>query len=222
MFYPPSGPGQPWNGLTEVREVVSGSDIRVSHVDGTKFVQRRSPGSFAGTIEAYGYPEGFYDDILVQRRPPTFGMSYRTGFSENSKIHLVFNLKISPVGFFYKTSEIDKWSWGFTTTPVDIPGAKSGSHIVIDTSVAYPWAVEALEDILYGSDSEEPRLPLPSEVIDIFEENAMLRIIDNGDGSWTAVDMFDTIIEFPDADSFEITWPSAVYIDPDTYTISSL
>lgn len=201
---------------------MSDSGFKSIYNDGVKTVQRRRPGYFAGTIEAFGYPQAFYDDILVQRRPPSFGMSYRTGFSENFKIHLVFNLKISPVGIFYKSSETDKWTWGFTTTPVHIPGAVVGSHVVVDTSIAYPWAVEALEAILYGSDTEDPRLPSPTELYDIFEANAILRITDNGDGTWTADTTDPDIIMMLDPDTFEITWPSAIYIDPDTYTISSL
>jgi hypothetical protein len=81
--------------------------------------------------------------------------------------------------------------------------------------------MEALEDVLYGTDDESPRLPSPEEVFEIFEENAILRIIDNGDGTWTAIGP-DSAIEMLDSETFEITWPSAVYIDADTYTISSL
>ena len=222
VFYPPSGSGQAWNGLTAVKENPTDSDVKVRFLDGMRTNQRRPPGNFAGTIEAFSYPEGFYDDILSQRRPPSFGMSYRTGISDNWKLHLVYNLKISPVGIFHESFETDKWVWPFTTTPIDIPLAKRSAHIVVDSSIAYSWSITDLEDILYGTADTDARLPTPQELYDLFESNAILRIIDNGDGSWTAETDEDGIISFPDADSFEITWPSVIYLDANTYTISSL
>lgn len=222
VFYPISSPGQAWNGLSAIKEIHVDADVNTRYMDGQKFNQRRPLGSFAGTIEAFNYPSGFYDDILSQRRPPTFGLSYRTGFSENWKLHLVYNLKISPVGILRQTSETDKWGWGFTTISVDVPFAVRSAHIVVDTSKAYSWTVTELEDILYGTESSDPRLPLPDELYDLFESNGILRITDNGDGTWTADTDEDGIITMLDADTFEITWPSAIYIDADSYNISTL
>lgn len=222
VFYPISGPGQAWNGLTSIKENEIDSNARARFLDGLRTNQRRTTGNFSGSIEAFSYPPGFYDDILVQKRPPYFGLSYRTGNSTNFKLHLVFNLKISPVGIFRESFETDKWVWPFTTTPIDVPLSKRSAHITIDSGIAYPWTMEALEDILYGTESTDPRLPLPQELYDLFESNGILRITDNGDGSWTADTDESGIISFPDVDSFEITWPSAIYIDANTYTISTL
>ena len=87
--------------------------------------------------------------------------------------------------------------------------------------VAYSAAISDLEDMLYGTNAEAPRLPLPDEIISIFEENALLRIIDHGDGTWTAIGP-DEAITMITPTEFEIDWPSATYLDEETYTIRSL
>jgi hypothetical protein len=48
-----------------------------------------------------------------------------------------------------------------------------------------------------------------------------LIIINNGDGTWTAISNEDGIIVMTDASTFEITSDSAVYLDDDSYTIGS-
>ena len=94
--------------------------------------------------------------------------------------------------------------------------------MIIDTRYLYHSAVEALEQILYGSGSAQPRLPLPTEVIELLELSAGLRIIDNGDGTWTAIsDVEDVITTLPNG-LFSIDWPTAEYTSPDTYSIASM
>jgi len=137
------------------------------------------------------------------------------------RLHLVYNVLFSPEGFSHEQSPVTSHSWGFTTLPIDIPGAKRSAHLIVETSIAYSWVIEILEDILYGTEGNAPRLPLPEEIVDIFETNAILQIIDNGDGTWTAIGP-DSVVYLTDPDTFEISWPSAVYIDADSYTVSTL
>ena len=58
-------------------------------------------------------------------------------------------------------------SWEFTTTPVEVTGHKPTASIVIDSTKVDASKLEALEAILYGSESEEARLPLPNEVAQV-------------------------------------------------------
>jgi hypothetical protein len=95
------------------------------------------------------------------------------------------------------------------------------AQLVIDRDLAYSSTIEALEEVLYGSEAEAPRLPTPQEVMAIFEENSILQVVDHGDGSFTVTGP-DEAIQMLDATSFEITWASAVYVDAETYTIHSL
>ena len=95
------------------------------------------------------------------------------------------------------------------------------SHMVIDTSVAYPETVEALEDLIYGSPSFAAALPAPADILQVFEENSILQIIDHGDGTWTAIGP-DDVVYMVSADEFRIDYPTAVYLDATTYTVHSL
>lgn len=216
VFYPRNGPGEAWNGLTSVQES-SDEDEQVRYIDGIKSRRHRRMGEFSGTIEAFTYPDSFFENVLTQRRQQGFGLSYRV----KDKIHLVYNILVGPTSFDARYLDTEPFSWSFTTAPVQVPGARLSSHLVIDTVKAYPATVAALEDLLYGSDSISPQLPSPEEVLNVFDINSILKVTDNGDGSFT-VEGPDDVIQMLDPTTFQITWPSAVYIDEDSYSISSL
>jgi hypothetical protein len=55
-------------------------------------------------------------------------------------------------------------SWEFSTTPVDVTGFEPTASIEIDSTKVDAEKLKALEAVLYGSESEEARLPLPDEV----------------------------------------------------------
>ena len=220
VYYPQDAPAEPWNGLISVDELPSDESAQSRYIDGVKTLLRRRPGEFAGRIEAYTYPSSL-DSLIGSRGRKSFGFSYRITKPDGYLIHLVYNLKISPEGFFWDQSESTSFVWNFTTSPIPVPGARASAHLIIDTSKAYSTTVEDFENVIYGDESTHARLPLPDEVLEIFEENSILRVIDNGDGTWTAIGP-DDVITFLDPTTFEITWPSAVYIDSDSYTIHSL
>lgn len=52
---------------------------------------------------------------------------------------------------------------------MDVPGFKPTARLIITSTKADPAKLKALEDILYGTDTEEPRLPLPEEVIELLK-----------------------------------------------------
>jgi hypothetical protein len=137
----------------------------------------------------------------------------------------VYNVVVSPSVYIYQQTDSESYSWDFTSLPVEIPlswyGAVRTAHLIIDADVAYIETLAALEDVLYGTDEEDPRLPFPEEVFQIFEDHSILIVTDNGDGTFTVTGP-DSAIIMLDPDTFQITWPSAVYIDADTYTIHSL
>jgi hypothetical protein len=221
VFYSKNAPGEVWNGLIGINEDSTDIEEHSRHIDGVKIYRYQRTGHLSGQIEAVTYPESLHNDVFGRRITSTFGMSYRVMTATGYKLHLVYNVLLKPSSYVHKQAEVQTFNWDFSTTPVAVPQAKPTSHLVIDTSIAYSWTVEVLENILYGTDTESARLPLPEEIFEVFEENAILQIIDNGDGTWTAIGP-DSVITMLDSDTFQIAWPSAVYIDADTYTISSL
>ena len=107
-----------------------------------------------------------------------FGLSYRTlkgndtdGNAHGYKIHLIYGCKAAPSEKSYATvndsPEAITFSWEVNTTPVSVEGIKPTSILTIDSTKVDAGALEALEAILWGSESGEARLPLPDEVVSL-------------------------------------------------------
>lgn len=127
--------------------------------------------------------------MVGQQTRKKFGLCYRTAVGNDTeaddygyKLHLVYGAQASPSERSYATindsPEAITFSWEFTTTPSDYSDAnitlKPSSIITIDsTKVTGATAEERaavmkrIEDVLYGTDQAEPRLPLPSEIAGI-------------------------------------------------------
>ena len=182
------GAGVPWNGLTAVTESPSGAEATPLYADDIKYLNLISNEDFGGTIEAYTYPDEFKacngeaelapGVVLGQQPRKAFGFCYRTVLGndeeENAfgyKLHLVYNAKAAASEKSYATinesPEAITFSWEFTTTPVEVEGFKPTAIVTIDSTKVDAEKLKALEAKLYGSESEEPSLPLPNEVATI-------------------------------------------------------
>lgn len=106
-----------------------------------------------------------------------FGLSYRTligndehGENLGYKLHLVYNMMVEPSSITHETiseqGDPIKKSWAFTTSPIAIPGRRPSSHITI-SSLRNLSIANAVSNIIYGSDTDPPRLPLPTEIVEI-------------------------------------------------------
>lgn len=184
--------GVAWNGLTAVTESPSGAEETALYADDTKYLSLRSVEEFGATIEAYTYPDEFAQCdgsaalvtgvyIGQQTRKP-FGFCYRTAVGNDAegddfgyKLHLIYGCSASPSEKSYATindsPEAVTFSWEITTVPVEVTGHKKTSTLIIDSTkldAAGLAALAELEDILYGTEVTEPRLPLPDEVAALF------------------------------------------------------
>lgn len=180
------GSGEVWNGLTGVTESPSGGDPTDMWADNIKYASVRAAEKFGCTIEAYTYPDSFAEcdgsreiapgvTIGQQSRKP-FGFSYRTRISndmgiEENRLHLIYGATASPSEKSYTTvnesPDAITFSWEVDTTPVNVTGFNPTSYLSIDTRKCDKTKLKDLEDVLYGTESEEARLPLPDEVADI-------------------------------------------------------
>lgn len=177
--------GVAWNGLTAVTESPSGAEATPLYADDIKYLNLMSNEEFGATIEAYTYPDEFAvcngELELVagvnigQQARKTFGMCYRTvvGNDVDSndhgyKLHLIYGALAAPSEKAYATindsPEAITFSWEVSTTPVNVTGHKPTAYISIDSRKADKAKLAALEAVLYGSESEEARLPLPDEI----------------------------------------------------------
>ena len=107
-------------------------------------------------------------------------MSYKTVLgndTENNaygyKLHLIYGALAAPSEKAYATindsPEAITFSWELSTTPVSVNGFEPTASITIDSTKVDAEKLKSLEAILYGSESEEARLPLPDEVATIMK-----------------------------------------------------
>lgn len=179
--------GVAWNGLTGVTESPSGAEATALYANNQKYLSLMSAEEFGATIEAYTYPDEFGEcngekeltegvSVGQQKRSP-FGMSYRTKIGNDVdadlgyKIHLIYGALAAPSEKAFATindsPEAITFSWEVTTTPVNVTGMKPTATLVIDSTKVSAEALKAIEDILYGAEETEARLPLPDEVLSI-------------------------------------------------------
>ena len=177
--------GVAWSGLTTVTETASGAEATPLYADNIKYLNLMSVEELGGTIEAYTAPDEFgacdgtaeiTPGVTVGQQPrQTFGLAYQTilgNDTENNKhgykIHLVYGALASPTERSYATvndsPEAMTMSWEFSTTPVSVTGFEPTSLVVIDSTKVDAEKLAAFEAIIYGSEAQEARLPLPDEV----------------------------------------------------------
>lgn len=177
--------GVAWNGLTSVSESPSGAEATALWADNIKYLNLYSAEEFGATIEAYTYPDEFAEldgsaeiapgAMIGQQNRKAFGLSYRTvlgndiqGNDYGYKLHLIYGAQASPSEKSYETindsPDAITFSWELNTTPTNVTGHKPTASLVIDSTKCDATKLAALEEILYGTDNEDPRMPLPDEV----------------------------------------------------------
>jgi hypothetical protein len=241
VLYPSLNFGVAWNGLVAVHESDDETTQTVTYFDGQVLSNRMTLSSFAATIDAFTYPAEFEpfdgsDEILTAQKRETFGFSYRTMLGndisqEGYRVHLVYNALATPSARHYASidpsNSTTAMSWDISTTPVPFSVSplssytlRPSAHLILDSTVVAPGVMAEIESILYGEDLVNPRLPLPTEILDIFEPYALFRIFDHGDGTFTATGPDDAVYLTAPTE-FVLSWPSVVMLSEDTYKASS-
>lgn len=177
--------GVAWNGFTSVNQNPSGAESTPLFANDSKYLSLTSSEEFGATIEAYTYPKEFAEcdgsaelikgvRVGQQSRKP-FGLSYVTTLGNDLLkeeygyvIHLVYGCMAAPSSRQYETINKDpeamKLSWELTTTPVAVEGKRPTAHLEIVSTDLEKEKLKKLEDILYGTESEAARMPLPDEI----------------------------------------------------------
>lgn len=178
--------GVAWNGVTALNISPSGAEPTPLYANDAKYLNLMSNEELGYTIEAYTYPEEWEecdgsaeaaDGVYLGQQPRVkFGLVAKTligndtnGTTHGYKLHLFYGCIASPAEESHATTndspEAITFSWTVNTEPVAVAGYKPTSYICIDSTKADPSKLAALEAKLYGSESEEAKLPLPSEII---------------------------------------------------------
>nr|DAO17696.1 MAG TPA: tail tube protein [Caudoviricetes sp.] len=187
------GDGVAWNGITAVNESPSGAEPTALYANNGKYLNLISNEDFAATIEAYTYPDEFEECdgskeiapgvVIGQQKRKVFGLAYRTllgndvdGYDHGYKLHLVYGCLAAPSENNHSTvndsPEAGTMSWSVSTTPVEVADAKPTATVTIDSTKADKAKLKKLEDMLYGTEQAESKLPLPAEVITLMKDAA--------------------------------------------------
>lgn len=183
--------GVPWDGVTSIAENSSGGESLSYYLDGYKYLTLLSSEEFSGTITAYSAPQQFNKCdgtsavgnglFITQQRRKSFNLSYRTlvgndsdGLDYGYKIHIVYGALASPTSRDNRSvntsPDPNSLSWQFSTVAPSVVGIKPTAHFVIDTRFTPAGLVTYLEDILYGTAINDPRLPTAAELVDLFTQ----------------------------------------------------
>lgn len=241
VLYLQDGTTVPWNGLTSVNTYdEANSEVESYYVDGLKLLDVSGYGEFEADLSAFTTPKEFDRCVglgeikqglsVSGQQRESFGLSYRTlvgdsqkGLRRGYKIHLIYGATALSESENHETLSDDpaamSLSWKLKTVAQHIPGRAPSAHLIIDTRYMYSSSVGALEAVLYGAD-QPPRLPTPTEVLDIIEEGSGLRVIDNGDGTFSVESDVPNAIKVISSTEFEIDWVT-METTVDTYTVKS-
>lgn len=190
VLYIGSEPGVPWIGLTGVNISTSGGSEKPRYLDGAKIANYSTPEHLAATIDAITYPSEFEQcdgtaqlenglRAKQQRRKP-FAMCYRSkigndndGVDHAYKIHILYNLRAEPADRGYETlsdeNEPMALSWKANGRGERVAGLLPTAHFEVDARDAPPELLLQLENMLYGAEASNPRLPTAGELVFMFD-----------------------------------------------------
>ena len=187
------GTGVAWNGVTALNITPSGAEPTALWANDRKYLNLMSAEEIGATLEAYTYPDEFMacdgsatvapGVYIGQQARKTFGLVAKTligndteGNKHGYKLHLLWGCLASTSEKAYATvndsPEAITLSWEVTTTPVEVEGYEATAYMSIDSTKTDAAKLKALEAKIYGSESEEPSMPTPAEVISMMAEAA--------------------------------------------------
>lgn len=202
VLYVTSDAGVAWNGLVSVTEAAKGGEAKPAYLDGVKYRNIASSEEFEATIEAFTAPiefglcdgnVGISNGLIAtrQRRRP-FNLTYRTKVGSSAdanlgyRIHIIYNALAAPAEHMHSTlgdsNDVSTLSWTITTQPPYLMGYKPTAHYIIDSRFTTDETLSALEDILYGTDSAQARIPDVEELAMMFgySENLIVTVLPGG------------------------------------------
>lgn len=180
--------GVAWSGITGIDDSPDGAEANDFYADNIKYASLRSAENHKGSISAYDWPdewrecdgskaveEGLY--IGQQKRKP-FGLVYRTEVGNDANpeagyvLHFVWNATVSPTEKTHETinenPDLPEYDWDYDCLPVpvsSVANAKPVSTMEADSRKLSSAKMKAIEDQIYGTESVEPAMPTPDQLI---------------------------------------------------------
>lgn len=243
VLYLPDGSAVPWNGLLEVNEKPE-AEANSVYFDGMKINHLVNRGSFVGTMKAITYPDEFIEmeglsaislGMYFGEQPhKMFGLSWRTkigtdlGEDSGYKLHVLYNVSAMPNEKTYATitddPNIANFQWDIVAIPEEVEGFKPTAHVIIDSRYIDPAQLEDIEAFLYGTEGTDASLVPISSFVNYLYFGYQWKIIDNGDGTWTAITPIEGLVAIDpvDPDKWTLNDVNATYLTTDVYTIDDM
>lgn len=183
VLYVDGKPGVAWSGLLRVDQRTVGGELAPIYMDGELVRLDRAKEHYTGAISAVMYPEEFEacegieessGFLFDSQRRASFGLSYRTlvgnPLSERIayKLHLLYNASVTPTernhGSAGQTLNPTGFSWNISAVPLQFPDRRATAHISLDSRRVDRTVLDMLEQMLYGTDTTDPRMPTSEEL----------------------------------------------------------
>ena len=184
--------GVAWNGLTGVEDNIGGREKTPLYSGGVKAGSEYTAEEYSGKIKCYYYPDEFEEylgEVEVisgifarQQDRDMFAFCYRSkigndteGSEHGYKLHLIYNMIVTDFSRSYSTIngslDLQETEISFETFPEDVDDDEidAVSELVLDSRLIDQNTHTTLENILYGTEEEAPRLPFPDEIIELFD-----------------------------------------------------
>lgn len=182
--------GVAWNGVTAISENPSGGESNPVYADNIKYLNIVSSEDFGATLEAYMSPPEFdvcdgsaqlIEGVSIGQQPrQSFGLCWRSligndteGTEHGYKLHFIYGCMASPTERNHETAnesiEPENPSWEISTTPVEVPGFKPTSHLVINSTRLDKTKLAKIEEAIYGNDSTDSKFLMPDEIKNMVE-----------------------------------------------------
>lgn len=220
------GTAVPWDGLISVEEKPVGETVADHYFEGNRICISQTAGEFEGVVTAYTYPDVFseYNGFGPHETYRRFGFSYRTQLGlDKYQVHLVYGALVQDTDRAWRTinsrAEPSNFAWDFVGDPVDIPNARPAAHLKLEMS-RDSSVLNQIEDILYGTDTTEPRMPSPEELLEAYEAATTLRVTMYTDGSYSASGPDEMVAYGTDGTIF-LSAPSLMMFDADRFALHS-
>lgn len=173
------GTAVPWNGLTSVSETRT-REVKSYYLDGVKYLDYHVPGTYAGKLQAFTYPEElepllgdaeFAPGVVAHdQRASLFHLAYRNrvgndlqGSELGYRIHILYNLTASQSDVSFGSADnnvaAQEFEWNLSGTPSQMFGIRPTSHVSIDSTRIDPDLLAEIEVLLYGTAEADPALP---------------------------------------------------------------
>jgi hypothetical protein len=187
VLFTRDGSSVAWNGLTEITEKLT-REMKSYFIDGIKYLDHPVAGAYGATMKAYTYPDelepmvgnmAFLPGVVLHDQPmKTFHLSYRTrlgndllGVDYAYKLHILYNIMAVPadstLGTIGEQASAQEFQWELRGTPPTMYGARPTSHISFDSRLLSEARLAFVEEMIYGSDSQDPAL---LEMVDLLDE----------------------------------------------------